>query len=175
MKLSREEVLHIAALAKLGMTEDDIHHFGDQLSNILENFEVLKGVDLEVNKDSPGLTTSSGVQIDTKHIKTKVAVENGGTVVIGNGSGVTLLTINGISIGEPLTLNGGLTISSSSGGAVSFLSTINSLSTASHAALVITTTGVTSFQGNVGAGVPLGGVTVNGGGMWIWGTAETLR
>ncbi|RJO62721.1 MAG: Asp-tRNA(Asn)/Glu-tRNA(Gln) amidotransferase subunit GatC [Dehalococcoidia bacterium] len=45
MKLSREEVLHIAALAKLGMTEEDITHFGGQLSNILENFEVLKQVD----------------------------------------------------------------------------------------------------------------------------------
>jgi len=47
MKLSREEVLHIAALAKLGMTEEDITHFGGQLSNILENFEVLKKVDTE--------------------------------------------------------------------------------------------------------------------------------
>lgn len=45
MKLSREEVLHIAALAKLGMTEENITHFGAQLSNILENFEVLKQVD----------------------------------------------------------------------------------------------------------------------------------
>lgn len=40
-------------------------------------------LDLEVNKDTPGVTTTSGVQIDTKHIKTKVSVENGGTVVIG--------------------------------------------------------------------------------------------
>jgi aspartyl-tRNA(Asn)/glutamyl-tRNA(Gln) amidotransferase subunit C len=47
MKLSREEVLHIAALAKLGMTEEDITHFGAQLSNILENFEILKKVDTE--------------------------------------------------------------------------------------------------------------------------------
>ena len=47
MKLSREEVLHIAALAKLGMTEEDITHFGAQLSNILENFEVLQKVDTE--------------------------------------------------------------------------------------------------------------------------------
>ncbi len=45
MKLTREEVLHIAALAKLGMTEEDITHFGAQLSNILENFEVLNKVD----------------------------------------------------------------------------------------------------------------------------------
>ncbi len=45
MKLSREEVLHIAALAKLGMTEEDITKFQHQLSNILENFEVLRKVD----------------------------------------------------------------------------------------------------------------------------------
>ena len=45
MKLSREEVLHIAALAKLGMTEEDIDHFQEQLSSIIENFEVLKQVD----------------------------------------------------------------------------------------------------------------------------------
>jgi len=40
-------------------------------------------LDLEINKDTPGTVTSTGVQIDTKHIKTKVSVENGGTVVIG--------------------------------------------------------------------------------------------
>lgn len=40
---------------------------------------------LEVNKDSANtsLSTGSGVAIDTKHIKTEVLVENGGTVVIG--------------------------------------------------------------------------------------------
>jgi len=45
MKLSREEVLHIARLARLGLTEDDIDRFREQLSNILENFEVLQQVD----------------------------------------------------------------------------------------------------------------------------------
>lgn len=39
---------------------------------------------LDVNKDSPSaLTTVGGVAIDTKHVKTEVLVENGGTVVIG--------------------------------------------------------------------------------------------
>jgi type IV pilus assembly protein PilQ len=38
---------------------------------------------LDVNKDQPGATTGSGVQINTKHVKTEVLVENGGTVVIG--------------------------------------------------------------------------------------------
>jgi aspartyl-tRNA(Asn)/glutamyl-tRNA(Gln) amidotransferase subunit C len=45
MKLSREEVIHIARLARLGMSEADIEKAREQLSNILENFEVLKEVD----------------------------------------------------------------------------------------------------------------------------------
>lgn len=40
-------------------------------------------LDLDVNKDSRGETTIQGVAIDTKHIKTQVLIENGGTVVIG--------------------------------------------------------------------------------------------
>jgi type IV pilus assembly protein PilQ len=40
---------------------------------------------LDVNKDTPNtqLSTGSGIAIDTKHVKTDVLVENGGTVVIG--------------------------------------------------------------------------------------------
>ena len=38
---------------------------------------------LDVNKDQPGTTTPAGVQINTKHVKTEVLIENGGTVVIG--------------------------------------------------------------------------------------------
>jgi len=38
---------------------------------------------LDVNKDIPGAITPAGVQISTKHVKTEVLVENGGTVVIG--------------------------------------------------------------------------------------------
>ncbi|HEY5898355.1 MAG TPA: type IV pilus secretin PilQ [Burkholderiales bacterium] len=38
---------------------------------------------LDVNKDQPGATTAAGVQINTKHVKTEVLVDNGGTVVIG--------------------------------------------------------------------------------------------
>lgn len=38
---------------------------------------------VEVNKDSRGQETSAGPSIDTKHVKTDVLVENGGTVVIG--------------------------------------------------------------------------------------------
>jgi type IV pilus assembly protein PilQ len=40
-------------------------------------------LDVDVNKDSVGRTTPSGFAIDTKHVRTKVMVQNGGTVVIG--------------------------------------------------------------------------------------------
>ena len=40
-------------------------------------------LDVDVTKDSVGRSTSAGFAIDTKHVKTQVLVENGGTVVIG--------------------------------------------------------------------------------------------
>lgn len=40
-------------------------------------------LDVDVNKDSVGRVTPSGFGIDTKHAKTKVMVQDGGTVVIG--------------------------------------------------------------------------------------------
>ncbi|RLC72094.1 MAG: Asp-tRNA(Asn)/Glu-tRNA(Gln) amidotransferase GatCAB subunit C [Chloroflexi bacterium] len=45
MKLSREEVKHIALLCRLGLTEEEVEKFREQLSNILENFEILQQVD----------------------------------------------------------------------------------------------------------------------------------
>jgi type IV pilus assembly protein PilQ len=40
-------------------------------------------LDVDVTKDSVGRNTTAGFAIDTKHVKTQVLVENGGTVVIG--------------------------------------------------------------------------------------------
>ncbi len=45
MKLSREEVLQIASLARLELTEEEIQNYGDQLSDILAHFESLQSVD----------------------------------------------------------------------------------------------------------------------------------
>lgn len=45
MKLSREEVLHIARLARVALTEEEITRLSGQLSNLLENFQVLQEVD----------------------------------------------------------------------------------------------------------------------------------
>jgi type IV pilus assembly protein PilQ len=40
-------------------------------------------LDVDLNKDSVGQQTSAGLAIDTKHVKTQVLIENGGTVAIG--------------------------------------------------------------------------------------------
>jgi type IV pilus assembly protein PilQ len=40
-------------------------------------------LDVDVNKDSVGRNTAAGLAIDTKHVRTQILVENGGTVVIG--------------------------------------------------------------------------------------------
>jgi aspartyl-tRNA(Asn)/glutamyl-tRNA(Gln) amidotransferase subunit C len=45
LRLSREEVQHIALLARLGVDDADLERFSEQLSNILENFEILQRVD----------------------------------------------------------------------------------------------------------------------------------
>ena len=45
MKLSYEQVRHIAWLARLGLSEEEVDKFSLQLSNILENFEILKEVE----------------------------------------------------------------------------------------------------------------------------------
>jgi len=45
MKLSREEVLHISTLCRMSLSEGELERFQEQLSNVLDNFEILKEVD----------------------------------------------------------------------------------------------------------------------------------
>ena len=59
MKLSREEVLHIARLARLGVSDEDVERAREQLSNILENFEILQSVDTD---DVPPTAQSLALQ-----------------------------------------------------------------------------------------------------------------
>ena len=47
MPLSREQVRHIARLARVGLSEEDVDHFSGQLSEILDCFERLRHVDTE--------------------------------------------------------------------------------------------------------------------------------
>ena len=65
MKLSREEVLHIARLARVGLTESEINRLSEQLSHILESFEVLQQVDTTgVNPTAQSVTLQSVVRDD---------------------------------------------------------------------------------------------------------------
>ena len=45
MKLSYDQVKHIAMLARLGLSQAETEKFSLQLSAILDNFEILKEVD----------------------------------------------------------------------------------------------------------------------------------
>ena len=67
MKLKGEEVLHIAKLARVGVTDDDVERLREQLSDILENFEVLQKVD---TTDVPPTAQSIPLQNVTKEDKT---------------------------------------------------------------------------------------------------------
>jgi aspartyl-tRNA(Asn)/glutamyl-tRNA(Gln) amidotransferase subunit C len=47
LPLSREQVQHIARLARVGLSDDDIAKFSEQLSDILDYFERLRQVETE--------------------------------------------------------------------------------------------------------------------------------
>ncbi|MEO6397792.1 MAG: Asp-tRNA(Asn)/Glu-tRNA(Gln) amidotransferase subunit GatC [Tepidiformaceae bacterium] len=47
MSLSRDEVLHIARLARIALTSADVERFAAQLSGILDQFAALAAVDTE--------------------------------------------------------------------------------------------------------------------------------
>ncbi|PZC45707.1 MAG: aspartyl-tRNA(Asn)/glutamyl-tRNA(Gln) amidotransferase subunit C [Chloroflexi bacterium] len=57
MKLSNDEVRHIASLAKVGMTEEEFEVIGAQLSQILEQFQSLSTLDTE-NSETTAHPTS---------------------------------------------------------------------------------------------------------------------
>ena len=45
MKLSREDVLHISALCRMKLSDEEVEKFRNQISHILDNFEILQQVD----------------------------------------------------------------------------------------------------------------------------------
>ena len=60
MPLTREEVQHIAALCRIGMTEEDLQKMPEELSIILELFQVLQ--ELDTNEVPP---TGHSVSVET--------------------------------------------------------------------------------------------------------------
>ena len=47
MSLTSEEIRHIALLARVGLTPEELERYRSQLENILENFQELQDVDTE--------------------------------------------------------------------------------------------------------------------------------
>ena len=46
-RLTTDDVRHIALLSRIGMTDEEIERMRDQLSHILENFDILRQVDTD--------------------------------------------------------------------------------------------------------------------------------
>ncbi len=60
MNLSNKQVKHIASLAKIGMTDEELKLIGEQLSQILEQFQSLSSLETEnvkVTAHPTGLNT----------------------------------------------------------------------------------------------------------------------
>ena len=65
MKLSRQEVLHISKLARLGLNDQEVEKAREQLSNILENFEILEQVDTtDIPPTAQSITLTNVVKDD---------------------------------------------------------------------------------------------------------------
>jgi len=47
IELSEDDVRHLASLARIGMTDDDVQRFRTELSSILDHFDVLAAIDTE--------------------------------------------------------------------------------------------------------------------------------
>jgi aspartyl-tRNA(Asn)/glutamyl-tRNA(Gln) amidotransferase subunit C len=47
MKLERDAVLHIAKLARVDLTDQEIEKFSEQLSDIIGHFDVLNSIDTD--------------------------------------------------------------------------------------------------------------------------------
>ena len=60
MPLTREEVQHIAALCRIGMTEEDLEKMPEELSRILELFQALQELDTD-----EGPPTGHSVSVET--------------------------------------------------------------------------------------------------------------
>lgn len=89
-KLTREEVLHVARLARINLTEEEIEKYQVQLKTLLNEVEKIKSVEL---KSSDKLITPvehttelredvAGDMLDPEEIMKNVPVSNGNFVEV---------------------------------------------------------------------------------------------
>ena len=89
-KLTREEVLHVARLARISLTEEEIEKYQVQLKTLLDDVEKIKEV--ELNNDDKLIapvdhTTEcrediAGEMLDSEEIMKNVPVSNGNFVEV---------------------------------------------------------------------------------------------
>ncbi len=80
MKISKEEVLHVAHLARLNLTEDELEKMTGQLDNILSYFDKLGELDTSnIEPTTHAFQLSNAFREDTvkKSLSQDTAVENG--------------------------------------------------------------------------------------------------
>ncbi len=65
MRITDDEVRHIATLARIGMTDDEVERMRDEMSQILESFDVLQQIDTgEVEPTGHSVDLDSVVRSD---------------------------------------------------------------------------------------------------------------
>lgn len=73
--ISKEEVQHIAKLARLGLTEKEIEKFQKELSSILDYFQKLKEVDIsEVKFEAKPTKIEEAARQDIEIPKPKIEI-----------------------------------------------------------------------------------------------------
>lgn len=68
-KLSREDVLKLAQLARLELTDDELHEYSSQLTAILDYVEVLGKADVKGLKPTQQITGLTNVMRDDEIIE----------------------------------------------------------------------------------------------------------
>lgn len=63
-KLSRDDVLHLASLARISLSDDEVEEFGEELSAILQYVEQLSSVDVSGLKPTNQVTGLTNVMRD---------------------------------------------------------------------------------------------------------------
>lgn len=60
-KLTRDDVLHLASLARISLSDDEVIEFSEELSEILQYVEMLSGVDVAGLKPTNQVTGLTNV------------------------------------------------------------------------------------------------------------------
>jgi len=75
MKLSIQEVEHIATLARLKLTEEEKEKYGGQLSGILDYFEKLQAVDTDNIEPTSQVTGLTNIMREDEIIESGISQE----------------------------------------------------------------------------------------------------